>query len=74
MILVTATFTETVNSISSETTFAEYTFTFPNIIRSGDPVMIEYGGPASAYKNGMPTKLTVRIQDLQGHDLIYRRS
>ena len=30
--------------------------------------MIEYGGPASAYKYGMPTKLTVRMQDLLRYD------
>ena len=28
--------------------------------------MIEYGGPASVYKYGMPTKFTVRMQDLLG--------
>ena len=45
---VVASFSQTINSISLGTTFAEYTFTFatPYTIRSGDRIMIEYGRPA----------------------------
>jgi len=44
-----ATFSETINSASLGTSFAEYTFTLvnPYTIRSGDRIMIEYSGPAA---------------------------
>ena len=42
-----ATFNETINSATLDTSFAEYTFTLttPYIIQVGDRIMIEYGGP-----------------------------
>ena len=44
---IVATFNETINSTTLDTSFAEYTFTLstPYTIAVGDRIMIEYGGP-----------------------------
>jgi hypothetical protein len=44
---IVATFSETINSTTLDTSFAEYTFTLstPYTIAVGDRIMIEYGGP-----------------------------
>ena len=44
---IMATFNETINSTTLDTSFAEYTFTLstPYTIQVGDRIMIEYGGP-----------------------------
>ena len=44
---IMATFNETINSTTLDTSFAEYTFTMttPYVLQVGDRIMIEYGGP-----------------------------
>ena len=46
---VLASFSQTIDSTSLGTAFAEYTFTLATAytIQSGDKIMIEYGGPAA---------------------------
>ena len=42
-----ATFNESINSTTLDTSFGEYTFTLstPYVLQVGDRIMIEYGGP-----------------------------
>ena len=44
---IMATFNESINSTTLDTSFGEYTFTLatPYVLQVGDRIMIEYGGP-----------------------------
>ena len=55
---VVATFNETINPVTLDTSFAEYTFTMttPYTIAVGDRIMIEYSGPVRCRIGSMEFK------------------